>query len=124
MHNIALVILLILALCLIGIVLMQRSEGGGLGIGGGGGGMSGRPKGNAMTKMTWIIAVGFMATCLFLVIINAREGSLDSILERTGATTLAPVEPDAETATEPLSGADLLPPTPTDDAAAPPKAEE
>ena len=61
MENIVLTIHLILALALVGIVLIQRSEGGGLGLGGGGGGdgiMSGRGAATALSKITWVLAVG------------------------------------------------------------------
>ena len=64
MENIVLTIHLILALSLVGIVLLQRSEGGGLGLGGGGGSdgiMSGRGAATALTKITWVLAIAFMA---------------------------------------------------------------
>ncbi|MCP5074240.1 MAG: preprotein translocase subunit SecG [Rhodobacteraceae bacterium] len=124
MQNIVLVIHLILALCLIGIVLIQRSEGGGLGIGGGGGGASSRPPANAMTKLTWMVAGAFVVTSISLFVISAQESSSDSVLERAGATTQTTDEPATEDAAVPTLGDDLLPPTPTDEPAAPPKAEE
>ena len=122
MQNIILVIHLILALCLIGIVLMQRSEGGGLGIGGGGGGnMSGRPPANAMTKMTWLIAIAFICTSIALVIVSAREAGSDSVLERGGATSTETTE---DTPSVPALDDNLLPPSAEDAPATPPKAEE
>jgi len=120
MQNIILVIHLILALSLIGIVLMQRSEGGGLGMGGGGN-MSGRPPANAMTKLTWIIAVGFIATSISLVILSARENSSDSVLERAGTET---TQSAPEAPASPALGNNLLPPSADDAPATPPKAEE
>ncbi|MCP5086310.1 MAG: preprotein translocase subunit SecG [Rhodobacteraceae bacterium] len=124
MQNIVLVIHLILALCLIGIVLVQRSEGGGLGIGGGGGGSSGRPPANAMTKLTWMVAVAFVATSISLFVISAQESSSDSVLERGGTETEQPAEPGTDDALVPDLGDDLLPPSAEDAPAAPPKAEE
>ncbi len=124
MQNIVLVVHLILALCLIGIVLMQRSEGGGLGIGGGGGNMSGRSPANAMTKLTWMVAVAFVTTSITLFVISARDSSSDSVLERGGAVSETVTEPTSDAAAVPTLGDDLLPPSPTDAPATPPKAEE
>jgi preprotein translocase subunit SecG len=88
MENIILVIHLILALCLIGVVLLQRSEGGGLGIGGGGGGgggvMSGRSAANALGRLTWIFAIGFIITSISLTVLAARNAAGDSVIERLG----------------------------------------
>ena len=65
-----LVIHLIITLAMIVLVLLQRSEGGALGIGGGGGGnmFSSRGVGNALTKMTTILAFVF-----FLKFANTGE---------------------------------------------------
>lgn len=121
MQTVVLVVHLILALLLILVVLLQRSEGGGLGMGGGGGGaMSGRQAANALTKMTWVIAVGFLITSLSLTIIAAQKADSDSVLERMGTDTgtapaTAPVVPG-------LDG-NLLPPSANDGPARPPKAE-
>jgi len=123
MQNIVLIIHLILSLCLIGIVLMQRSEGGGLGIGGGGGGNSGRPPAGPLTKVTWVIAAGFIATSISLVIITARDAGSDSVLERGGeAVQQAPAAEDKPLI--PGLEGNLLPPSATDAPATPPKAEE
>jgi preprotein translocase subunit SecG len=121
MQTVVLVVHLILALLLILVVLLQRSEGGGLGMGGGGGGggaMTGRAAANALTKATWIVAVGFLITSLSLTIIAAQNAQKDSVLERLGTDT-APVPAPA------LPGLDgnLLPPAATDGPALPPKAE-
>ncbi len=122
MSNIILVILLILALCLIVTVLLQRSEGGGLGIGGGGGGngTGGRPPASPVAKLTWFFGAGFMAACLALTVISARDAANDSLL--TGDLT-APVAQEAEDTTSPLGG-NLLPPTAEDQPATPPTAED
>ena len=108
MENVVLVIHLILALCLIGIVLMQRSEGGGLGIGGGGGGATGsRPAGNAMSKATWILAIGFICTSIALTIIAADKSAGASVVDRLVDA------PSGEAATPDL-GDSLLPPSDSD----------
>jgi len=111
MENVVLVIHLILALCLIGIVLMQRSEGGGLGIGGGGGGATGgRAPASAMTKVTWILAVGFICTSIAMTIIAADNAAGASVVDRI---IDAPAQ-GADTTTPDL-GDSLLPPS-SDDA--------
>ena len=121
MENIVLSIHLILALCLIGAVLLQRSEGGGLGMGGGGdGAVSGRGAANAMTKLTWIIATGFIITSLALTIIAAKNAGEGSVLDRLGLATPAPIE----TTLTPAVGEGLLtPPTALDAPTAPPASE-
>lgn len=83
-ENVVLTVHLILALLLIGVVLLQRSEGGGLGMGGGGGGgvMSGRQAANALSRLTWIFAIGFIITSLTLTIIAARNASSGSIMDQ------------------------------------------
>ena len=104
MQNVVLVIHLFLALALIGIVLLQRSEGGGLGMGGGaaGGTMTGRSAANAMTKLTWGLAVAFICTSLALTVIASSQSGGSSVVD-----TL-PVTPDA---TAPTDGTELLPPS-------------
>jgi preprotein translocase subunit SecG len=76
MELIILIIHLMIAIALVGIILMQQSEGGALGIGGsggGGGGMSGfltgRAAANILTRMTTILAAGFLATSMILAIL-------------------------------------------------------
>ncbi|MDJ1007952.1 MAG: preprotein translocase subunit SecG [Paracoccaceae bacterium] len=89
MENVVLVIHLLLALALIGVVLLQRSEGGGLGLGGGGGGggglVSSRGAATALGKITWALAVAFIATSLTLTIIAAQNAADSSVLDRLGA---------------------------------------
>ena len=105
MENVLLIILLLLALALIGVVLMQRSEGGGLGMGGGGGGgglTSGRGAATALSKVTWVIATAFLALCVVMTVLAARETGNSSVLDRLGTERTAPAESD--------SGTDLLPP--------------
>jgi preprotein translocase subunit SecG len=92
-ENVVLTVHLILAVLLIGVVLLQRSEGGGLGMGGGGGGvMTGRQAANALSRLTWIFAIGFIITSLTLTIIAARNASSGSIVDQLdlGGTASAP----------------------------------
>ncbi len=120
MENVILTIHLILALLLIGVVLLQRSEGGGLGMGGGGGGgaISGRAAATALGKVTWILAICFIATSITLTILAAQDASTASVIDQIGAKQ--PV-PDAAPALP--TGTDLLPPAATDAPATPPPAE-
>jgi len=120
MENILLIIHLILAMCLIGVVLLQRSEGGGLGIGGGGGGgvMSGRSAANALTKVTWVLAIGFIATSITLTILAAKNAAGDSVIQRLGTTAPASAPAPAKA---PAPTGNLLPPSPSDGPATPPK---
>lgn len=118
MENIVLTIHLIVALCLIGIVLLQRSEGGGLGMGGGGGAVAGRTAANALTKLTWILAIGFMVTSLSLTVIAARNAGGDSVLDRLGIN--APIASETESLVPDLGDAVLTPPSSTDAPAVPP----
>lgn len=116
MQNVVLIVHLLLALTLIGVVLVQRSEGGGLGIGGGDGNPSaGRPPLTAMAKLTWGLAIAFIATSLALTVIAAQQSATTSVLDRLGVPTPASVP-----APEFPLGDSLLPPSATDDGLAPP----
>lgn len=119
MENVVLTIHLILALLLIGVVLLQRSEGGGLGMGGGGGGaISARGAATALTKLTWIFAIGFIITSITLTVLAAKNAASGSVIDQIGGTaTPAPVP-----ATPAPLGSDLLPPAPADAPATPPRA--
>ena len=120
MQNVILIVHLLLALSLIGVVLVQRSEGGGLGIGGGDGNPSaGRPPLTAMAKLTWALAIAFIATSLTLTIIAAQQSATTSVLDRLGVPT-APSAPAAPGLPE---GDSLLPPPAADDSLAPPPAD-
>lgn len=116
MENVILTVHMIVALVLIGVVLIQRSEGGGLGMGSGGG-MSGRAPGTAMTKLTWILAAGFLATSMSLTVLASRKSGGDSVIERLGSETVEP----AGTTLPGLTG-DLTPGPLTDGPAVPPTA--
>lgn len=115
MENVILIIHLVLALLLIGVVLLQRSEGGGLGMGGGGGAISARGAANAMTKLTWIFAIGFIITSLTLTIMAARNVG-GSVTEQIGGTPApAPIAPSVnpDLTLPPVSGdAPIAPPRP------------
>lgn len=91
------VIHLLIVLALIGVVLMQRSEGGALGIGGGGGGgggmFSARGAGNALTRATAFLAIGFFVTSLTLAYLS-RGGSGGSVLDQVAPT--APAQGQSE----------------------------
>lgn len=117
MENVILTIHLILALLLIGVVLLQRSEGGGLGMGGGGGGaISGRAAATALGKITWGLAICFIATSITMTILAAQDSSTASVIDQIGAEQPAPKAPD-------LPKGDLLPPTQSDAPATPPPAD-
>lgn len=98
METVLLVIHLIVALALIGIVLMQRSEGGALGIGGassGGGNLfSARGVGNALTRTTAYLALGFFATSIALTLLATRSGTGGSAFDGAEGAS-APVQQQA-----------------------------
>ena len=107
MENVILIVHLLLALALIAVVLLQRSEGGGLGIGGGGGVMSGRAAATPLGKVTWGLAIAFIATSMTLTIIAAAGSENASVVDRLQDVPRAPA-----TAPGLPSGDDLLPPVP------------
>ncbi len=117
MQNVILIVHLLLAMSLIGVVLVQRSEGGGLGIGGGDGNPgAGRPPLTAMAKLTWGLAIAFIATSLTLTVIAAQQSATTSVLDRLGT----PTAPSAPAAPQLPIGDSLLPPSVADDTLAPP----
>lgn len=121
MENVVLIIHLLLALTLIGVVLLQRSEGGGLGMGGGGGGaVSGRSAATALGKITWLLAIAFIATSITLTIIAAKNSAGSSVLDRI---TDAPATQEVPAEDAPALGEDLLPPSADDTAPLTPTAE-
>ena len=99
METVILVVHLIIALGLIGVVLLQRSEGGALGIGSGGGGggnlFSARGVGNALTRTTAYLAVGFFITSIALTMLATQPGTGGSIFDSTpaGQTEQQPAAP-------------------------------
>lgn len=118
MLNVLLIIHLVIAICLIGAVLLQRSEGGALGIGGGGGGLvSARGAATALGKLTWALAIGFLATSIALTILSRNNVSTSVIDQvQTGGDVSLPL-PDLPGSAD--DGADLLPPAPADGGQAP-----
>ncbi|WP_417244808.1 preprotein translocase subunit SecG [Celeribacter sp.] len=120
MENVILVVHLILALCLIGIVLLQRSEGGGLGMGGGGDVMTGRAAATALGKMTWIFAIGFIATSITLTVLARKEAASSSVMDGVAVEEVLPTDEGSPALP---SGSDLLPPSTTDAPVAPPRAD-
>ena len=119
MQNVVLAIHLILALLLIGLVLLQRSEGGGLLSGGGA--FTARGAANAMTRLTWILATGFIMTSIALTLIAARQSAGDSILNRIDS---APAQTQPATPSSPVApGGSLLPPSASDAPATPPASD-
>ena len=88
MQTVLIVIHLMIVLALVAVVLLQRSEGGGLGIGGGGGNfMASRQSGNALTRITGILAFAFFFTSLSLGILARYEQGPSSILDRIEGQT-------------------------------------
>jgi preprotein translocase subunit SecG len=88
MTNVLLAIHLILCLGIIVLVLLQRSEGGALsGLGGGnagggmGGLMTGRSASTLLTRLTALMAAGFMLTSLILSLIANADRNSSSILD-------------------------------------------
>ncbi|WP_114967042.1 preprotein translocase subunit SecG [Alkalilacustris brevis] len=121
MENVVLIVHLLLALGIIGVVLLQRSEGGGLGMGGGGGGAAGasRPALSPLGKVTWALAIAFIATSLTLTILAAQRSASTSVLDRL--TTPPPASDTAPAA--PPAADDLLPPPADDAPLTPPRAD-
>ncbi|SDX95916.1 preprotein translocase subunit SecG [Citreimonas salinaria] len=109
MENVLLIVLLLLALALVGVVLLQRSEGGGLGMGGGGGPAGQRAGATALTKLTWLFGIAFMAISLALTILAARDADGTSVMDRVGGQA-----PLADTAEPDALDTDALLPPPSD----------
>ena len=122
MENVVLSIHLLLALSLIGAVLLQRSEGGGLGIGGGGG-VSGRAPSTPMGKVTWILAIAFIATSISLTVIAAQNSASTSVVDRVGGSSAPADDGDAPLLPPSLGEGSLLPPTSGDAPLTPPRAD-
>ena len=83
METLLLVIHITLAILLIGSVLLQKSDGGALGIGGNSDNlMSSRSAGNFLTKFTTIVAFLFIITSISLTLINKKDNSQKSIIDK------------------------------------------
>ncbi|MDN3711811.1 preprotein translocase subunit SecG [Paracoccus cavernae] len=121
MENVVLTVHLLLAVALIVLVLLQRSEGGGLGMGGGGGGgvMTGRQAANALSRVTWALAIAFLVTSLALTVIAARNASSGSVIDQLDLSRPAMPAPASGNmpampayAPPPAAGQPITPPAP------------
>jgi preprotein translocase subunit SecG len=111
MEHVILIIHLIVTLALIVLILLQRSEGGGLvnASGGLGSFASARSTGNALTRMTAILATLFFITNLSLAIMARDHAGVGDVLEAVDAKqpTKPPVDGEAATPlTEPVTPAE------------------
>jgi len=100
MLTVVLVIHLLLTIAMVGLILMQKSEGGGLGTGGGASGgagfMSGRAKGNLLSKATVILAICFMVTSILLAVMASMKSRGEDDLMKVlmgNVETAVPAEP-------------------------------
>ena len=83
MENFILVLNIILAIVLVIVILLQKSEGGALGIGASQERfVTSRSAGNFLTKVTAIIATLFIITSISLTIMEQKEISTISVLEK------------------------------------------
>ncbi len=110
METVILTIHLILALLLIGVVLLQKNEGGALLSGGGN--MQARGQATALTKLTWLFAVAFIATSITLAVMAARDAEGGSVVDSAApaATEAAPAPAGSELLPPPAADAPLTPP--------------
>lgn len=99
MEHVVLIIHLIVTLALIVLILLQRSEGGGL-VNSSGGGLgafaSAQSTGNALTRMTAILATLFFITNLSLAIMARDHAGVGDVLEAVDAKA-APATPPVDT---------------------------
>ena len=83
MENLILVLNIILAILLVVVILLQKSEGGALGLGVSQENfISSRSAGSILTKTTAIIATLFIITSISLTVMNKKEFSKSSVLEK------------------------------------------
>ena len=97
MQTVLIIVQLIVSIALVIVVLLQKSEGGALGIGGGGGGGTGglfspRGAGDALTRMTAILAILFFLTSMGLTLLALHARPQASILESAPASQTAPAQ--------------------------------
>ncbi len=99
MNGLALTLLILFGVLLIGTVLLQPGTKGGLGASFGGGGANSAFGAQGATpflsKATYWLAGGFLATTLFIEVLIIRENRsvLDKTVDKTVATLPAPVVP-------------------------------
>ena len=77
---------------------------------------AGRAQASALSKVTWILAVGFIITSITLTIIAAQNASGSSVVDRLGVTP-PPASDSGEAGDTLVPSADsLLPPAEGDNA--------
>ncbi len=104
MLTVILVVHLLLTIAMVGLILMQKSEGGGLATGGGASGgagfLSGRAKGNILSRATVTLAICFMVTSILLAVMASMktrgEDDLLKVLMGNAQTANPVVEEPAE----------------------------
>lgn len=103
MSTVLIIVQLIVSVALVIVVLMQKSEGGALGIGGGSGGglFTPRGAGDALTRLTAILAVMFFATSMALTILALHGRPQHSILDSSPAKPVSAPVPKAPGAANP-----------------------
>lgn len=101
--SLLLVVHLLIALSMVGIILLQPSDGGGTGLGSDSGNSSFsavRGKGSFLTRMTWGLAIAFMAVALLLAWLSRAPSSSGLTFDPASLNSelpvpSAPVTPDA-----------------------------
>ena len=97
MFLVILAIHIFLGVSMIGVILLQRSEAGGLaGMGGGNAFMTARGTANLLTRVTAVLASGFMATSICLAILADRQIKDPTLINQAvqAATLLVPPDLD------------------------------
>ena len=112
MSTVLIIVQLVVSVALVIVVLMQKSEGGALGIGGGSGGglFTPRGAGDALTRLTAILAVLFFATSMALTILALHRRPQHSILYSSHANPVSAPLPKAPGRTNSQSGSKPLVP--------------
>ena len=95
MEKIVLVVHLIIAIAMVLVVLMQRSEGAGLAGSSGSGMMPVRGSGNALTRITAVLATLFFITSLTLAILAGSHRSAESVADEIAAQPATTEQPAA-----------------------------
>ena len=99
MNGLALTLLIVFGILLIGTILLQPGTKGGLGASFGGGGANSAFGAQGATpflsKTTYWLAAGFLATTLFIevLIIRGSRSVLDKTVDKPSASVPAPVVP-------------------------------
>lgn len=92
--------------------------------GGGGGVMTGRQAANALSKLTWVLAIGFLITSITLTVIAARNSAGSSVMDQIGAAPAEETTPTLDytpppgtsqpgTSQAPATGEPVVPPVPS-----------